>query len=114
MRNLYLLLLVCTVTFASFAGDASEATMSFPKAEILNEHTTRIPFKLIDNLIVIEAELLDQKGNFIVDTGSETLILNKAHFKTRTPHNAKTRTTSGVLDVIDNPLSFDFPRIYLW
>nr|WP_321234100.1 retropepsin-like aspartic protease [uncultured Psychroserpens sp.] len=81
-----------------------ETNISFPKAEILNDYTTRIPFKLIDNLIVIEAELLDKKGNFIVDTGSETLILNKVHFKTRTPHNVNSRKTTGVIDVIDNPI----------
>ncbi|MCK8479723.1 hypothetical protein [Psychroserpens algicola] len=80
------------------------ASLYFPHAEILNKHTTRIPFKLIDNLIVIEAELLNKKGNFIVDTGSETLILNKAHFETRIPHNAKTKQTSGVIDVIDYPI----------
>lgn len=78
--------------------------ISFPKAEILSEHTTRIPFKLIDNLIVIEAELLNKKGNFIIDTGSETLILNQAHFKTRPSITGSSRSTSGVIDVIDNPL----------
>ena len=80
------------------------ASIGFPKAEILNEHTTRIPFKLIDNLIVIEAELLNKKGNFIVDTGSEILILNKTHFKTKIPHNKPSRETSGVIDLIDDPL----------
>ncbi len=78
--------------------------ITYPKAEILSEHTTRIPFKLIDNLIVIEAELLDQKGNFIIDTGSESLILNKVHFKSYKPHFGTNKETSGVIDVIDNPL----------
>lgn len=76
----------------------------FPKAEVVNEYTTRIPFKLIDHLIVVEAELLDQKGNFIIDTGSETLILNKVHFKTFTPYYVKPKETSGVLRLVDNPL----------
>ncbi|MDR6302231.1 hypothetical protein [Mesonia maritima] len=39
----------------------------FPNAEVVNENTFRIPFKLIDHLMVVEAELLDKKGNFIVD-----------------------------------------------
>ena len=90
------------LSLPSFASDKTPVTISFPKAEILSEYTTRIPFKIIDNLIIIEAELLDQKGNFIVDTGSETLILNEAHFKFGSP--SKSRQTSGVLDVIDNPL----------
>lgn len=53
----------------------------FPNAEYLSENTVRIPFKLVDHLIVIEAEVLKQKGNFIIDTGSESLILNSTHFK---------------------------------
>lgn len=76
----------------------------FPKAEMVNEYTTRIPFKLVDHLIVVEAELLNQKGNFIIDTGSETLILNKVHFKTMDPYYKKQKETSGVINVIDNPL----------
>ncbi|WP_460218597.1 pepsin/retropepsin-like aspartic protease family protein [Psychroserpens sp. MEBiC05023] len=103
MRNLYLLILLFTLSLPSFANKGAKATMSFPKAEILNNYTTRIPFKLIDNLIVIEAELLNKKGNFIVDTGSETLILNKVHFETGIS-NASNRKTSGVIDVIDNPI----------
>ncbi len=54
--------------------------ISFPKAEILNKNTARIPFRLIDNLIVVEAQLYNKKGNFVIDTGSKTLILNKVHF----------------------------------
>ncbi|MCB0447903.1 MAG: hypothetical protein KDD03_10415, partial [Gelidibacter sp.] len=76
----------------------------FTKAEIVNEHTTRIPFKLIDHLIVVEAELLGKKGNFIIDTGSETLILNTVHFKNLNNYNKKITQSSGVIDFIDNPL----------
>ncbi len=54
--------------------------MFFPKAEYIGENTVRIPFKLIGHLIVIEAEVYDRKGNFIIDTGSENLLLNKVHF----------------------------------
>lgn len=84
-------------------ADGKDKLVSFPKAEILSEHATRIPFKLIDNLIVIEAELLDQRGNFIIDTGSETLILNKSHFKSKASQHDN-RATAGVIDLIDNPL----------
>jgi len=104
MRNLFILLfLVCITNLYGFSKD-NPRVITFPKAEILSEHTTRIPFKLIDNLIIIEAELLDKKGNFIIDTGSETLILNKVHFKVQKPYYAKTKKTSGVIDIIDNPL----------
>ncbi len=93
-----------------FIGSLAQATagkdklVSFPKAEILSEHTTRIPFKLVDNLIIIEAELMDRRGNFIIDTGSETLILNKSHFKSKATKHHESRSTSGVIDLIDNPL----------
>ncbi|MGC1205195.1 MAG: hypothetical protein WA839_09955 [Flavobacteriaceae bacterium] len=75
----------------------------FTKAEVLNEFTTRIPFKLIDHLIVVEAELMDNKGNFIIDTGSENMILNKVHFSNLYESQRKDSQTSGVLQTIDNP-----------
>jgi len=103
MRSFLLIILVFSMSFCAYAKDKSKL-IQFSKAEILSDHTTRIPFKLIDNLIVIQAELLDQKGNFIIDTGSETLILNKAHFKARTTHMMTSRRTSGVIDIVDNPL----------
>ncbi len=80
----------------------SDDTVIFPKAEILNEYTTRIPFKLIDRLIVVEAELLNKKGNFIIDTGSETLILNEVHFSQKDRYFAKRKQTSGVISAIDD------------
>lgn len=104
MKNHVAFLWIFIVALQSYAYEGSLDAISFPKAEILSEHTTRIPFKLIDNLIVIEAELLNKKGNFIVDTGSETLILNAVHFKSQATSNTTSRQTSGVLDVIDNPL----------
>lgn len=104
MQKLFTILCFFCLTCAYGFSPKHPKLLSFPKAEILSEHTTRIPFKLIDNLIVIEAELLDQKGNFIIDTGSETLILNKVHFKAQKPHFGNSRETSGVIDVIDNPL----------
>jgi hypothetical protein len=104
MRNLITLFFLVVINYSYGFSIENPGPITFPKAEILSEHTTRIPFKLIDNLIVIEAELLDQKGNFIIDTGSETLILNKTHFKARKPYFSKTTETSGVIDIIDNPL----------
>lgn len=70
----------------------------FPQAEVLNENTVRIPFKLIDNLIVVKAELHDKKGNFVIDTGSETLILNKVHFPDKYTHPKRYISASGVID----------------
>ncbi|OUR97695.1 hypothetical protein A9Q86_15900 [Flavobacteriales bacterium 33_180_T64] len=103
MRNYFFIIVAFILSLQIFAKEKLNV-ISFPKAEILSEYTTRIPFKLIDNLIVIEAELLNQKGNFIIDTGSETLILNRTHFKTRIPLYNNSKKTSGVINSIDNPL----------
>lgn len=43
------------------AIDGNKKIILFPEAEIVNEYTSRIPFKLIDHLIVVEAELLNKK-----------------------------------------------------
>lgn len=80
-----------------------DISLYFSKAEKLNEFTTRIPFKLVDRLMVIEGQLNDKKGNFIIDTGSEALILNKTYFKTYGFNYEKTGKTSGVLKDL-NPI----------
>lgn len=103
----------CFILFLYFFGtlSATEKTpvvfsasdyITFPTAEILNEHTARIPFKLVDRLMVIEAGLLDKTGNFIIDTGSETLLLNSIHFTE--PYIQKKKDGHGVLTSIDGIL----------
>ncbi|MEW7290037.1 hypothetical protein [Aquimarina sp. 2304DJ70-9] len=100
------LYLICNT--AAIASDnvswifSSETSIIFPKAEILNEYTARIPFKLVDHLIVVEAELHDKKGSFIIDTGSETLMLNEVHFPQRDHFFTKRKQTSGVIAVMDD------------
>ncbi|MDY7395334.1 pepsin/retropepsin-like aspartic protease family protein [Aureibaculum sp. 2210JD6-5] len=81
--RLYIIgIFLCCSTFL-FADDneLDVNTLQFPKAEYIGENTVRIPFKLYDNLIVIEAEIFNQKGNFVIDTGAEKLLLNNVHFK---------------------------------
>jgi len=75
-----LLLFWSSCTFASDGPALDVQRMHFPKAEYIAENTVRIPFKLIGHLIVIEADVYNKKGNFIIDTGSENLLLNKVHF----------------------------------
>lgn len=103
MRITFYILLFCTLPLFSL-NEETYQVLSFPQAELLSSNTTRIPFKLVDHLIVIEAQLLDQKGNFIIDTGSESLILNKNHFKGQNSKLNPLKQTTGVIDVIDNPL----------
>lgn len=94
-------LLFWNFTFAN--NGANTSSILFTNSEVLNEYTTRIPFKLIDHLMVVEAELLNQKGNFIIDTGSENLILNQVHFSNFYESQRKNEASSGVLQAIDNP-----------
>lgn len=82
----------------------NKVPIHFSKAEMINEFTTRIPFKLVDRLIVIEGSLKGKTGNFIIDTGSETLILNKVHFKTYPFSPRKKEKTTGIIDEIENPV----------
>ncbi|WCO02939.1 retropepsin-like domain-containing protein [Psychroserpens ponticola] len=103
MRKTFYILLFCLLPFVGFSKE-SYNVLSFPQAEFLTSNTTRIPFQLVDHLIVIEAQLLDQKGNFIIDTGSESLILNKNHFKGYHSNLNTPKQTTGIFDFIDNPL----------
>ncbi|GGD08529.1 pepsin/retropepsin-like aspartic protease family protein [Hyunsoonleella pacifica] len=73
----------------------------FKNAEILNANTTRIPFKLVDHLMVVQAELLDKKGSFIIDTGAEAMILNQVHFNNLYEFHKNSKEVSGVNDVLD-------------
>ena len=81
-----------------------EDVFHFTKAEILDEYTTRIPFRLIDRLIVIEGKHKEKSGNFIIDTGSEKLLLNKVHFSNLIKKNNTINKTSGILDYVDDPV----------
>ncbi len=84
-----------------FAKDVKPPII-FSKAEFLGANTTRIPFKIIDQLIVVEAELLGRKGNFIVDTGSLNLILNRRHFNNRKYYELDNMDRSGVNASVEN------------
>jgi len=104
MRQTFFILILIAFSSSKSYAEYEISNVSFPEAENLNQYTSRIPFKLVDHLIVVEAELLGKKGNFIIDTGSETLILNKVHFPIKYQHNSKRNETSGVVSIIDNPM----------
>ncbi|WP_282135927.1 pepsin/retropepsin-like aspartic protease family protein [Seonamhaeicola maritimus] len=97
----FILFLVLSTNFV-FANNGALNPILFSKAETVNPHTTRIPFKLVDHLMMVEAELLDQKGNFIIDTGSESMILNKVHFSKLYEHQRKSQKSSGVLNGVED------------
>lgn len=102
MQRLFFILLVVLNINHLFSNNGALNPILFSKAETINKHTTRIPFKLIDHLIVVEAELLNKKGNFIIDTGAESMILNKAHFTNLYEHHRKRNQSSGVLNSIED------------
>jgi len=41
---------------------------------------TTVPFALAENLIVVEAEINGVFGNYLVDTGAQTIVLNRTRF----------------------------------
>ncbi|CAL2093205.1 hypothetical protein [Tenacibaculum sp. 190524A05c] len=84
----------------------------FTGATIINKYSTRIPFKLVDRLIVIEGKIKGKNGNFIIDTGSESLILNKVHFTTY-PFEKEKKNTSGILDDVDNLFEKNIKKLSL-
>jgi len=63
--------------------DATEiiCNLSFPEAARPNINTIYIPFSLVGHLIVVQANADTMSGNFILDTGSERLVLNHQYFK---------------------------------
>ncbi|SHJ30680.1 hypothetical protein [Aquimarina spongiae] len=121
MRKMLLCIVLClSCMMGGFAKENpprhsffSSEDIVFSKAEILNEYTARIPFKLVDRLIVVEAELLGKKGDFIIDTGSDTMILNEVHFPLKYQHQSRKRNTSGVIEVMDDTFEQDVKEFIL-
>lgn len=56
-----------------------------------------MPFELINGMILLEAEVNNQKGTFILDTGAPTLVLNQPVRKG--DRTATARSCSGTLNV---------------
>lgn len=54
--------------------------LAFPQAAIADVNTIYIPFTLVGQLIMVEAKVDTMTGYFMLDTGSEKLILNKEYF----------------------------------
>jgi len=100
-RLIFISFLALNINFV-YSNDDIKKPILFTQAEVLNEYTTRIPFKLVDHLIVVKAEILNEKGNFIIDTGSETLILNKVYFSTFYSYQKKDEAASGIMHSIEN------------
>lgn len=110
------LLFIFHILYASLAysnTSINKLPIVFSKAERINKYTTRIPVKLIDHLIVVEAQLNQQKGNFIIDTGSEALILNKKHFSKHLFSTNKTENRYGILNEVNDSFEKTFKKFSL-
>lgn len=99
--NRFLLTLLVLLNLCFSKARATNPPIVFNDAEILNENTTRISFKLIDHLIVVQAELLGKKGSFIIDTGSDAMILNQVHFNDFYAFQKNSEEVSGVHEILD-------------
>jgi len=54
--------------------------LTFPESASPDINTVYIPFTLVGQLMVVEAKVDTVSGYFIVDTGSERLVINKKHY----------------------------------
>ncbi|WP_370479686.1 hypothetical protein [Tamlana flava] len=102
LRHLTLIFFLLLCFKSAFVFGDTNPPIHFSNAEILNPYTTRIPFKLVDHLIVVKAEIFDKEGNFIIDTGSETMILNKVHFSNVYEHQKKNASASGIMHSVED------------
>jgi len=66
--------LAYTQNFVSFLSVDAE---SKEKEAISTIKTSIIPFTVVEGMILVEATMNQQKGNYIIDTGAPTLVLNE-------------------------------------
>lgn len=67
-------------------------SLSFPQAAVVDVNTIYIPFTLVGQLIMVQAQVDTVSGYFMLDTGSEKLVLNQEYFAS----DAKGRTVASV------------------
>jgi len=60
------------VSFIDVAANTNKA-----KETILSADNTTVPFTMLEGMMVVEARVNQQIGNFIIDTGAPTLVLNE-------------------------------------
>lgn len=101
--HLFLLALICAAPLGAATPEGPPPLRRvlpplLVEGEQISPYTIRAPFELAGHLILIQAEVAGQSGNFILDTGSEALILNAAHFAggVEQPMLASTGTTGRV------------------
>jgi hypothetical protein len=69
---------------------------------ICKEDVVTIPFKRAGRLLIIEAQVDDQKGNFIFDTGAPYLVLNRTYFRNyKKKKSASANGITGDANIVD-------------
>ncbi|MCB0580149.1 MAG: aspartyl protease family protein [Phaeodactylibacter sp.] len=71
-----LLLNVCAHTQARYADNAYYAANKEALQLTKTSNFTIVPYELVRGMILVKAEIEGQSGNFILDTGAPTLIVN--------------------------------------
>lgn len=78
-------------------------SLSFPESASANINTIYIPFTLVGRLMIVQAKADGISGNFIVDTGSERLLLNKDYIAAPVPGRLVTSIgNTGLLNVAEH------------
>jgi hypothetical protein len=72
--------LPCFAKAEKSSEGAIPIALSFPQGAIADINTVYIPFTLLGQLIMVEATVDTLTGLFILDTGSERLVVNKQHY----------------------------------
>ncbi len=94
----YLFLLLLCSTFRLSAADPPPVICAVQQFTLLegmrtSPTTVRFPFRLVGRLMVVRAAVNGEAGYFVVDTGSDKLVLNAKHYKGVT-YNAKLAAVS--------------------
>lgn len=80
MMKRFIILFLCLAqiaaaqNFVSFIDVDRIATKTKP-TNLVN--STVVPFTMLEGMMVVEATINNQKGNFIIDTGAPTLVINE-------------------------------------
>lgn len=57
--------------------DVNTSTRIVSETAMSPNVSSLIPFTIVEGMMMVEAEIDNQKGNFIIDTGAPTLVLNQ-------------------------------------
>ncbi len=66
---------------------------------IANYISEKIPFQIVNGLMVTQAELNGEHGNFIIDTGAEDIIINSEYIISEHLNSISLETLSGTINV---------------